>query len=235
MTTNLSGGGAAAAKKPSKFKIALIILGAVFIGGPLVVVLSNLDAIGEGAKRGATLAAAQNATDANAAKEAESKAEADAAAKVIAANWDYGEKTDAMSNSVTRWGCLTSTNEVKLDFPYKNQATRLCVRHGPKGSDVYVKLPEGGQFNCSIIDGCRIRIKFDDGAIQSVNAVTGSDGSNDIVFLRGETKLVAALKTAKAVIVEAEFFQAGVQQMTFNAEGFDAPKAGFAAAEPKKK
>lgn len=227
MTTDLSGrGDPLAPKKPSKLKLVLIILAAVFIGGPLALTIGKVGSI----KPDAAQTAADAAKD-GAAKDAAANAPA---AQSAPANWEYGGKTDAMTNSATLWACATSTNQVKLDFPYKSQATELCARHGAKGSDVYVRLPEGGQFNCSIVDGCRIRVKFDDGAIQNVTAVTASDGSNDVVFLRGEAKLVAALKTAKSVIIEAEFFQAGTQQMTFKTEGFDAAKAGFTATAAKK-
>jgi hypothetical protein len=45
------------------------------------------------------------------------------------------------------------------------------------------------------------------------------DGSSETAFIVNEGKMLAGLRKAKKTMVEAEFFQKGGQQFTFNTEG----------------
>lgn len=53
------------------------------------------------------------------------------------------------------------------------------------------------------------------------NTGSGStSGGADVVFLGSEAKLVSKLKKAEKMIIEAEFFDSGLHQITFTTKGF---------------
>lgn len=121
--------------------------------------------------------------------------------------------------------CTTSTNEVSLDFPYGSQHVRLCVRQHPRsGENVYVQLENEGQFLCTSYSGCNVRARFDDGAVSTFSAVGPSDNSTNVIFITNHSRFVQNLKRSSRVFVEAEFFQAGVQQMSFETAGLVWPR-----------
>lgn len=143
---------------------------------------------------------------------------------VEATSWTYDRSRDEMRDGETVTACTISVDQVHLDFPYKNQNTRLCIRKSPKwGLDAYVRLTEGGQYNCNSYDGCTVHVRFDAKSASAFTGGTASDGSNDILFFRNASRFVENAKTSKRLIVEAEFYQAGVQQMTFNSAGLEWP------------
>lgn len=137
--------------------------------------------------------------------------------------WVYSSEQDEMRDASTDLACLTSTNELRFDFPYQGGSpATICFRQSPQyGFDAWVRI-DPGQFTC-LMD-CTISVKFDDGAIQSFSAGGASDGSADIIFLRNANRFLNGAKAASRIVVEAEFFQAGRHQMVFeNASGLEWP------------
>ncbi len=142
--------------------------------------------------------------------------------------WRYSEETDELTDKTAYHSCLESTSRVELNWPYKSQYPRLCVRQSPKfGRDVIVRLIEGGQFICSSYDGCAVKVRFDDGPIQTFTMLEASDHSSDVLFVSNQSRFLAAMRQAKRVRISAKLYEAGEQTMDFPVEGFDPAKAGI--------
>jgi len=99
------------------------------------------------------------------------------------------------------------------------QSTVLEVQKQAKGYDVDLINPNL-QFTCSTLVTKQLAVKFDDGPIEHYNC-TGSVGDKfGLAFLTKGDGFVSKLRTAKRVMVEAEVFQRGNVQMSFNVAGF---------------
>lgn len=133
--------------------------------------------------------------------------------------WRYDQSEDPMGG-VTKTACVTSVNEVSLDFPYHTQPMTLCLRRSPKfGLDAYASLVSDGQILCSTYSRCHIRVRFDDKPAVAWSGADAADGSSNIVFLTRTAGLIAKIKSAKRMRLELEFYQAGVQTVEFPVEG----------------
>lgn len=138
--------------------------------------------------------------------------------------WRYSRERDEMRNANTDIACIRSSNELEFEFPYQGGSNAdICFRQSPQyGFDAWVRI-ERGQFTC-LMD-CTVRVKFDDGEIQSFSAGGASDGSADIVFISNASRFLTGARQATRIVVEAEFYQAGANQMVFeDASGLEWPR-----------
>lgn len=126
-----------------------------------------------------------------------------------------------MRGTTARRAWVTSENTLDFGFPYgRGNSTNLNVR-SDNGTDVYLKI-ERGQFLCNgFSDSSYVSVKFDDGPIQRFSCTGASDGSSDVAFISNSARFITALKSADRVIIEAEFFQEGRRQITFDTRGFE--------------
>jgi hypothetical protein len=130
--------------------------------------------------------------------------------------WSYHIKEDKMRGVETRFALLKADNVITLDFPYGEQQGYIIVRKSSRsGFDLSVGVPSG-QILCSSFEESFISAKFDDGGIERFRCTDSSDGTSDMVFLIDDKQFLQKLKKSKKLIVEAGFFQNGVQQMTFD-------------------
>ncbi len=128
-----------------------------------------------------------------------------------------------MHDTETKSACTTSTNNIQLDAPYSPTDARLCIRRSPRfGLDVYVELSGDGQILCEV-EECTVHVRFDQEKPVAWTATGASDGSSNIIFFRRQGALIDHLKHAKRTIVALEYYQAGVQDLTFNTGGLSWP------------
>jgi hypothetical protein len=121
-----------------------------------------------------------------------------------------------MRGGESRYAQLEGSNTIDLDFPYGEQRGEILVRQSPKfGFDILVGVPSG-QIMCNSFSNSHINVKFDDGPIRRYGCTDASDGSSNMVFVQGAKGFLANLKKSKKLVVEAEFYQNGMQQMTFD-------------------
>jgi hypothetical protein len=131
-------------------------------------------------------------------------------------NWTYSVQKDEMRGQETRQAQIEARNTIDLDFPYGEQRGLIVLRKSPKlGFDVLVGVPSG-QIMCNAYTDTYISVKFDDKPIRRYGCTDASDGSSNMIFVEGARGFLASLKVSKKVTVEAEFFQNGLQQMTFD-------------------
>lgn len=137
-----------------------------------------------------------------------------------AETWSYGEYTDQMNGDKKYYATCVSTNTLEFEFPYAGGSTfELAIRHHEgKGSDVRLEVSKG-QFMPSIMNSEYVRVKFDDGEAAKFSYSGTDDGSATIIFLNNEKKFINKLKTAKKLMIEAPFYQAGRQIIQFDVEG----------------
>lgn len=131
-------------------------------------------------------------------------------------NWEYSTQKDEMRGAESRFAQLTGSNTITLDFPYGEQRGQMMLRQSPQhGFDILVGV-QSGQIMCNSFTNSHVNVKFDDGPIQRYRCLDASDGTSNMVFVQGAKGFLAKLKKSKKVIVEAEFFQNGIQQLTFD-------------------
>jgi hypothetical protein len=138
------------------------------------------------------------------------------AAKKVESEWTYSTQQDEMRRAESRFAQLEASNTLDLNFPYGEQRARILIRKSPKfGFDILVGVPSG-QIMCNSFSNSHINVKFDDGPIQRFGCTDASDGSSNMIFVEGAKGFLGKLKQSKKAVVEAEFYQNGLQQMTFN-------------------
>ena len=137
------------------------------------------------------------------------------------AKWRYSDEEDKMRNQITKYAELDSDNLLNFEFPYNGGSTGdLMLRISPKyGKDVILEVSKG-QFLCTF-EGCTVHVKFDNQPIVSYGAAEAADGRSDMIFIHNYAGFVQHLKHAKKVTIEAEFYQAGWQQIEFSPAGLN--------------
>ncbi len=136
-----------------------------------------------------------------------------------ASKWSYSEQKDEMRGAVTKFAHLDSENTIKLDFPYGKQTGLIQIQQsGKNGLDVLVGV-KSGQIMCNTYQATHVSVKFDDGPIQKIRCTDASDGTSNLVFVSNPKSFILKLKSSKKLIVEAEFFQNGNQQLVFDTSG----------------
>jgi hypothetical protein len=137
-------------------------------------------------------------------------------------SWSYSQDVDQMRNATTYYAQVTSDNELEFDFPYNGGATgKIVVRKSPvHGTDVMLQMTKG-QFICNSYSGDTIKAKFDNGPILRFGCGEPADATTGVLFIEGASKFIAALKSSKKVVLEAQFFQEGNRQLTFQTQGLE--------------
>ncbi|OJJ22502.1 hypothetical protein BKI52_07425 [marine bacterium AO1-C] len=136
------------------------------------------------------------------------------------ANWTNEETEDKMSGQKRFFTYTTSTNKIEFDFPYQGGSTfTLLVRNMGKGNDVALSVSKG-QFMPSIMNERVVRVKFDDEQPSNYAYAGTDDGSSTTIFLVNARQFINKLKKAKKLMIEAPFYDAGMQIIYFDVEGF---------------
>lgn len=134
-------------------------------------------------------------------------------------NWEYEQNEDKMGRGVIKYAMTKSTNTLSFDFPYQGlQHGTLTIRKHPEyGKDVIVQI-EKGQFLTGI-DGCAVKIRFDNGKSMAFHANGPSDHGTTSIFITGYSTIVENIKKSKTMFVEAPFYQEGRQVIEFDVSG----------------
>jgi hypothetical protein len=140
----------------------------------------------------------------------------------VESKWEYRSESDKMGRGVTKFASLPSENTLTFGFPYAGGShAQLILRSSPKyGKNVAVTI-EPGQFSCPSYDGCKVSVRFDDGALQSFRGSPSTDWNPKVLFLNPYDRFLSQLRKAKHVRIEAPFFQEGEQVMEFEVTGLD--------------
>jgi hypothetical protein len=130
-------------------------------------------------------------------------------------NWDYSEDEDKMTSKKNYFASVDAPELLQMSFPYNGGVVAsLLVQHRRGENNVLLKVSKGQ------IQDNDIRIRFDDGRAESFNTTSPSDGDTEYAFIEPASRIIAKLKKAKHIVLEAQFFNNGVKQIEFNVEGF---------------
>jgi hypothetical protein len=134
--------------------------------------------------------------------------------------WNYSEQRDEMRNRTDKFAELTSENEQEFSFPYSggSHLTIELQKYRKPETEVMLRL-EKGQFICHSYTGGSVSVRFDGGPVRKFACSDTSDADTTTIFLRPAGSFVAALKKSSKMTVEAEFFQEGIRQYTFDTRG----------------
>ncbi len=119
-----------------------------------------------------------------------------------------------------------STNAINLDFPYQGeQRAMLQLQSDPESKgkgrrSVNVNV-QRGQFWCVDYDGCKVAVKFDNGAVLTFTGRTGDNGEPNVLFLYPYEKFISKLRKAKHVSLEVKIYQQGTHVLMFDVEGLE--------------
>ncbi len=184
---------------------------AIFIGLPVISAIVGISSVPTPTLPKVTATPATEAggtTDGN----------SEGAAAAPTSSWTYGEDKDAMRGTSTKFAQTPSDEKFQNALGLNEQTTTLSVEKPAKGYEVAIINPNL-QFTCNSITDKQISVKFDDGPVEHFGC-TGSVGDTfGTAYFNAGPRIVAKLKTAKKVMIEAEVFQRGNIQMTFNVAG----------------
>ena len=135
--------------------------------------------------------------------------------------WQYSTSEDAMRGTTTYFAVATASNTLHFNFPYAGGSTAQIgvVRSGDElRAGITISK---GQFTCFGGNGDAVSMKFDSGSVLNFPCFRSADGNSQVIGIGDADGFFQRLRKAKKLVVEAQFFQAGYQQMTFNVEGFE--------------
>ena len=132
--------------------------------------------------------------------------------------WQYYDEDNVM-NGKEYFASITANNPLEFDFPYNggSEAT-LTVRKMKGRTEALLRISKG-QFITSFNDDQVVRIKFDSKPTGSYTISRASDGSSDVIFINGAKQIIAKMKKAERMLIEAEFYDSGNKQMEFDVKG----------------
>jgi hypothetical protein len=135
--------------------------------------------------------------------------------------WMYAEVEDPMGRGLMKAAGVSSQEPVTFRWLSGGPMYgRLIVRQHASGQmDVRLTL-EHAHFLCHSYDeSCHVTVRFDDGKPQRFSATKPMDQSTNTLFIRDERQVMAQIKRAKTLRIEALFYQDGLRIFEFNVEG----------------
>jgi hypothetical protein len=134
--------------------------------------------------------------------------------------WKYSQEADKMTSDSIYFESVNANDLLDLKFPYNGGVVaRLIIRNMRGENDAMLRL-SSGQFNKSI-DGYRVKARFDNKKMKTLYCSGSSDGDNSYVFLNYAHSFISKVKKSKHLIIEAELYDNGIQQMKFNITGLN--------------
>lgn len=131
--------------------------------------------------------------------------------------WVYDKTTDPIRGD-TNTAAIDSNELLDLKSPYSGyQRATILVREMKGKREVIISIQKG-QLICDFRD-CSINAKFDSGAVRKWSTSKASDHSSTVLFIDNAASFIKELQSKKVAYIELEFYQQGVQTLSFNIEG----------------
>lgn len=142
---------------------------------------------------------------------------------LVHAQWTYTSRPDALTSRILTTATTRSTNSHRFASPYAGGTkAKLTLQQEADGElDVLLEVNRG-QFMCLPGD-CFLRLRFDDGLPLLYAGSSPSDGSTNLVFIAAETALLARLRGAKTMRIEATFHREGARVFQFTVDNLRWP------------
>ncbi len=134
-----------------------------------------------------------------------------------ATDWEYVTDTDKMTSKLRYFAKITATNRLQFESPYSGGSTgAITLRNKDNKSEVILTIDKGLFLGG---EDHPINVRFDSDAPVQFDANEPSDMNSTTLFIDPSAKFIKRIKTAKKMIVQAEFYESGRQQMEFNVDG----------------
>jgi hypothetical protein len=127
-----------------------------------------------------------------------------------APSWDYQTVDRDAAARKAHVGCIQSDDQISLKSPYENTFARLCFR---SDGGVWLSIASGQLLTGDSHDA---RIRFSNSAPRSFSLEQPSDYSSDAAFIVPSGPVFAAARAGKKIAVEATYYEAGIQTVTFS-------------------
>lgn len=131
--------------------------------------------------------------------------------------WEYNSEVDKMSDKTSFGATLEANEPLELKFPY--EGSRAYLRLIFNNKNMLVLGVSKGQFMASSVSDEEIKVRFDNNKPEIYKCPGSSDGDSRYLFIGSSKTLIDKLKRSKKVLIEAEMFENGFQEMEFNTEG----------------
>jgi len=192
----------------SRFNVLLIISIGVFLVFVIVIVLQS----GTG-KTATSDSPSSLTTAAPPASSAEPSPDVPAAAPAPEKHdWDYDTATMDAGSRPVKIGCIESDQMVHLNSPYEDTFARLCLR--TDGAALFILNGDGQMLSG---EGHGAIVRFGDGPAKRFSLEEPADYSSKEAFVEPAGPLFAAARAGKPITIEATYYEAGQQTVTFTA------------------
>jgi len=196
-----------AQRERSRFKVALVFLGGVFVVIVAIIAMTSGNWQSASSKDSSLTAPTTPAAPATApAPEA-----ATAAPAPDRPNWDYNSYQTNAGSKTVQVGCIDSDEMVHLNAPYEDTSARLCLR--TDGAAILM-LNGDGQLLSGEEHGAIVRIG--NGPARHFSLDEPADYSSNKAFIEPASPLFAAAKAGKPITIQATYYEAGDQTTTFS-------------------
>jgi hypothetical protein len=162
-----------------------------------------------------TSSAPANSASGSVVASTEATAKADEPPPEPVSKWTYSTNKDEMRGTTEHLAEIQSENTVDLQFPYGEVHGTVWIRRRPSDGLNIAFSVDKGQILCHNYSDSYVSIKFDDQPVQRFSCTGTSDGSSETAFIENAGRALSGLKKSKRTIIEAEFFQQGRKQFTF--------------------
>lgn len=132
--------------------------------------------------------------------------------------WSYDESKDEMRGTVTKYARLEGNEEFKNIFGFGGEHTQLELQKRSRGYDVALSN-KNLQFICNSFSDTHMEAKFGNGPVTRFACTNAKGDKFGVAFLEPGSRFVEKLRSVKTLTIEAEIFQRGDVQMTFDVAG----------------
>lgn len=133
--------------------------------------------------------------------------------------WSYSTDSDKMTSNKIYYASLDANEHLYLKFPYNGGVTAsINVRYRDGENDAWLEISKG-QFLANAIRNQDIRVRFDSLKAITYSCGAASDGSSQTLFIPA-TSFIQHLKNSRHLVIQAQLYDNGVQEMEFNTQGF---------------
>jgi hypothetical protein len=129
-------------------------------------------------------------------------------------SWVYAMDTDKMTSKRRYYAGLVATNKLDFAFPYDGGSTGALNIGNVGNGNVVMLLINNGQFLTG--ENHPMYVKFDNSAPMTFNSTRTSAVGQNTLLLYPVSKFISYIKKARKMLVRAEFYQNGYQEMEFD-------------------
>lgn len=137
--------------------------------------------------------------------------------------WQYETDTDKMTSALQYYATIPGNKLLDFSFPYNGGSTPIVTLQNVDSINAFIFAVSKGQIVETPGTPVAIAIRFDNDTAATYAFQAPSDGNTTKAFIgfTAANKLIARMKTAKIMKVEAQFYSDGYYVAQFNIGGLN--------------